>query len=84
MWLNWFIIGCIVMAFFVQPWIVGDKSKIGFWIYRMLGWVLLAMILFSNDEEFVAPKFAEVMTYVCLLLAVMEGVLMCKNIKRFF
>lgn len=84
MWENWFIIGCVAIAFFVQPLIVSDKSNVWFWVYRISGWGLFAMVLSSNVEQFLDPQFAEVAAYVCLLLAVIDVVLMFKNIKHFF
>ena len=84
MWENWFIIICIVVAFFVQPLVVGDESKVWFWIYRTLGWGLLALVLSENYEEFLNPQFAEIMAYVCLVLAVFEILQMLRHLKGIF
>ena len=72
MWENWFIIICIAVAFFVQPLVVGDESKVWFWIYRVLGWLFLAFVLWVNDGQFLEPQFSRIMSYVCLLACLVD------------
>ena len=84
MWESWFIIGCVALAFFVQPGVAGDKTKVWFWVYRTLGWGLLALGLSENYEEFLNPQFAEITAYVCLVLAVFEILQMLQHLKSIF